>query len=154
MVSGFSAYVDWFAKTAADDEDRIRIEEFRESVEGMRAGAHETVGSLHEYRDSLEQLQGISRPLTTATKRAAGAVSRIISIVESFEAFAARAVSLIDETLATFSPPQPAGSNLQAVDEGSSTRRKAAKQTATPMRSQTAPAKKPFRGVRTARAAW
>jgi hypothetical protein len=128
MVSGFSAYVDWFARTAADDEDRARIEEFRDSVEGMRSGAHDTVGSLQEYRDSFEQLQGISRPLTSATKRAAGAVNQIISIVESFEAFAARAVSLIDETLAAFAP-KPEAANRQPENETSRTKSKPSTQT-------------------------
>jgi hypothetical protein len=131
MATGFSGYVNWFSRVASDDEDRAQIEVLRESVEGMRAGAHETVPSLQEYRDSFEQLQGISRPLTSASKRAAGAVSRIISVVEGFEAFSTRAVSLLDETLAAFAPMSEKGLHGQA---GTRSEAKPTEPTATPER--------------------
>jgi uncharacterized protein YukE len=132
MVTGFAGYVNWFARVASDDEDRARITELRESVEEMRTGAHETVASLHEYRDSFEQLQGISRPLTSASKRAAGAVSRIISVVEGFEAFSGRAVSLIDETLATFTPVS--GRDAEHTESEPASEKKSAEQSAKPTR--------------------
>ncbi len=97
MVQGFSGYVEWFANSAVDD--REQIEQLRDSLREMLLSAGETAASLHDYRESIQSLQGASRPLTAASRRAASAVVRIVSVLKEFEAFATRAVSLIDAAL-------------------------------------------------------
>jgi hypothetical protein len=106
MVQGFSSYVDWFAKNAADAEDRAQIEELQESFGEMLGTARETVGILRDYEQNLQTLEGVSRPLTAASRRVVSDVSRITTVLEEFEAFGVRAVSLIEEAMATASLPE------------------------------------------------
>jgi hypothetical protein len=99
MVQGFSAYVEWFAQTASGEGDATQVSEFRQALAQMGEAARETVSALRDYRDTVEGLEGVSRPLTEGSRRVRASLTGIISVIEEFEAFATRAVSLIDEAL-------------------------------------------------------
>lgn len=84
---------------AKTEEERAQLGGFRQAVGELLEGTTYALERMLRVRDAVASMEGISREINRAKRRLTGSLGRVISILEKVEAFCARTVYLIDETL-------------------------------------------------------
>jgi hypothetical protein len=85
-------------------EDREQIIRSREQMTAFLEAVRVGTAGMRSYRDVVAGLKGLSKDVNRASRRLAQALDGIVQNLESIEAFAVRAIALIDQWLETGAP--------------------------------------------------
>jgi|GEM_PF-2036574 hypothetical protein len=81
-------------------DQRTQLGDSRESISGLLDGATTALMGIQGFRSTFVGLQGISRVINRASRRAGDAMDNIISSLEGLKALYALIIQLFDEKLA------------------------------------------------------
>lgn len=113
LVSSGLSLTSWLA--AQEDIDIEQAIETRDSIAGLGASASEGLTAIRGFRKILVELSGISRDMARGTGRAISSLDGIAGSLEQVEAFAQKAIDLLEEWIQE--SPEPPDTPPEAEED-------------------------------------